>query len=346
MKTKKWIRTWIVIVIVVLPIVGGFNYVIDPYGENNYFNYPGINEIKQDERQLKFNYLYNNNNYESVILGNSKGTIIDPSVIKKFTGLETYNASFSAGTIDEFLEYTKWLINNRNIKQLFIVFEYYALTEYNSNGRMPPKLRPNTSFKSDYFSFSKFKSSIKVILNNITFIEDLRNERKVYLDKGMRYYTKYFERQNSIEKQLEHIEFLKSAKITWLGKNISEERINNLKEIVTLCKENNIELFLLQTPSSYRILNINDRKNYRKLLSLIKTIALEIHPVYFFNDFNYINNNLKYFLDNNHFNYDVNELIFERVFLDKGIGLKITPNNAYKIDTLLELERDNKLKEK
>ena len=337
MNTKKWIRTWIVIVIVIVPIVGGFNYVIDPYGENYYFNYPGINNIKitQDERQSKFTYLNNNNNYKSVILGNSKGTYIDPSIIKKYTGLETYNASFSAGTMDEFLEYTKWLINNRNIKQLFIVFEYYALTEFNSNGVMPFELRPNNSFKFDYFSFSKFKASTRSVLHNIVNFKEMRKERKFYLDKGMRYATKYFERQKSIKKQLKHIEFLKSEKIMWHGKNISKERINNLKEIVALCKENNIKLFLLQTPSSYRKLNFNGRKNYRKLLSLIKTIALEIHPVYFFNDFNYVNNNLKYFLDNDHFNYDVNESIFKRIFLDEGIGLKITPNNAYKIDTLL-----------
>jgi len=335
MNSKKWVRTWIVIVIVIVSIVGGFNYVIDPYGENYHFNHSAINKIKitQDERQSKFRYLNNNNNYKTVILGNSKGTYIDPSIIRKYTGLEAYNASFSAGTMDEFLKYTEWLINNRNIKQLFIAFDYFSLTEYKSNGVMPSELRPNDYFKFDYFSFSKFKASIKVILHNTNF-KEISKERKFYLDKGMRYNAKYFERQNSINKQLKHIEFLKSEKIIWHGNDISQERINNLKEIVTLCKENNIKLFLLQTPSSYRKLNFNSRKNYKKLLSLVKSIAIEIHPVYFFNDFNYVNNNLKYYFDNTHFNYDVSELIFERVFLDKGIGLKITPSNAYKIDTL------------
>ena len=137
MNIKMWVYTWFLIAIII-PIIGGINYIIDPYGENYYFNNSGINNLKitQDERQLKFNYLKNNSNYKSIILGNSKGAYIDPSIIKRYTGLDTYNASFSAGTMNEFLEYTKWLISQKSIKQLFIVFDFYALSEFNSNGNI------------------------------------------------------------------------------------------------------------------------------------------------------------------------------------------------------------------
>jgi len=107
---------------------------------------------------------------------------------------------------------------------------------------------------------------------------------------------------------------------------------------VALCKENNVKLFLLQTPNSYLKLNYNDKENYKRLLSLIKIIAKEIHPVYFFNDFNYVNYNLNYFKDHSHFNYDVGKLIFKKVFLDEGIGVEVTPNNIYKIDRLIKLK--------
>ncbi len=336
MNPKKWIRVWFIIIILI-PFIGGFNYVIDPYGENYYFDYPGINKIKKilGGRQLKFDYLKNNINYKSIILGNSKGGYLDPSIIKEYTGLETYNASFSGGTMNEFLEYTKWLIENRNIKQLFIVFDYYTLSDFKSFGNMPFELRKNNPYKSNYLSFSKLIDSIKTILHNITNNKKVSKEEKIYLDKGMTYDQEYFQRQGSIKNQLKHIKNLKSKEITWHGKYISKERINNLKEIVALCKENNVKLFLVQTPDSYLQLNSNGKKNYKKLLSLVKNMALEIHPVYFFNDFNYVNNNLKYFIDNQHFNYYVNELIFKRIFLDKGIGVKIMPNNVYIIDDLL-----------
>ena len=121
MNGKNWMKTWILFFIIVGTIAVAFTYLIDPYGENYHFNKRGINKIKirQDERQLKFDYLNVNSNYTSIILGNSKGTYLDPDIIKHYTGLEAYNASFSGGTMDEFLEYTKWLINNRNIKRCY-----------------------------------------------------------------------------------------------------------------------------------------------------------------------------------------------------------------------------------
>ena len=332
MNIKMWVYTWFLIAIII-PIIGGINYIIDPYGENYYFNNSGINNLKitrGGERQLKFNYLKNNSNYKSIILGNSKGAYIDPSIIKRYTGLDTYNASFSAGTMNEFLEYTKWLISQKSIKQLFIVFDFYALSEFNSNGNMPIELRQNSSIRFTYFSLSHLKDSIRTILHNMSNNKEVEKENKYYLAKGMRYDKNYFERKKSIKKQLKHIEYLKSKQIVWYGKNVSKERMNDLKEIVALCKDNNIKLFLVQGPSSYLQLNASGRKFYKKLLLLVNNIS-QIHPVYFFNDFNYVNNDLKYFLDNTHFNYDVNELIFERIFLEKGIGKKITSNNPIQL---------------
>ena len=340
MNGKNWMKTWILFFIIVGTIAVAFTYLIDPYGENYHFNKRGINKIKirQDERQLKFDYLNVNSNYTSIILGNSKGTYLDPDIIKHYTGLEAYNASFSGGTMDEFLEYTKWLINNRNIKQLFIAFEYFALSEFVSNGVMPPELRKNNPYKFNYISPSRIVDSMKTVLHNILNNKEVGNEEKFYLDKGMRYDPSYFEIKKSIKKQSKHIEDFKTKDIVWHGKQISEIQINNLKEIVALCKENNVKLFLLQTPNSYLKLNYNDKENYKRLLSLIKIIAKEIHPVYFFNDFNYVNYNLNYFKDHSHFNYDVGKLIFKKVFLDEGIGVEVTPNNIYKIDRLIKLK--------
>ena len=38
MNGKKWVKIWIIMVMIV-PIIGGFNYLIDPYGENYYFDH-------------------------------------------------------------------------------------------------------------------------------------------------------------------------------------------------------------------------------------------------------------------------------------------------------------------
>ena len=339
---RTWVIIWLRFVILIILSSVLFVYIIDPYGENSSFKYQGINSSKiiQDERISKFNYLKNNNNYEAVILGNSKATYIDPNIITKYTGFEAYNASFSSGTIDEFLIFSKWLANNRNIKQIFIIFDYYAFTEYRSNGTMPPELVNRKSEGFRYLSLTKFGDSIKTLIHNATSkikTEEIENE---YLKKGMRYDKSYFDRLESSAQQLKHIAELESRDPKdWVGLNINEERISNLEDLVALCDENGIDLFLIQAPASYKV--FKDKNNYRKLLSLVERIAQDIHTVYFFNNFNYVNNNLKYFLDHNHFNYEVSELIFERIFLNSSIGLKLTSDNFESLDYLTNLNEVN-----
>ena len=36
---------------------------------------------------------------------------------------------------------------------------------------------------------------------------------------------------------------------------------------------------------------------------------------------------LSLFIDNEHFNYDANKFIFERIFKNKGYGVKLTKSN-------------------
>ena len=339
---RAWVRIWFILVILAISCSVLFVYVIDPHGENSSFQYHGINisKIIQDERVSKFNYLKNNNDYEAVILGNSKAAYIDPDIITKYTGFEAYNASFSSGTMDEFLIFSKWLTNNRNIKQIFIIFDYYSVTEFKSNGTMPPALETRKTDVVRYLSLSKFGDSIKTLIHNASSKVIIGNVENEYLKKGMRYDKNYFNRLKSREQQLRHAAELELREPpAWVALDIKEERINNLKNLVELCDEKGIDLFLIQAPSSYKV--FKDKDNYNKLLSLITRIAQEIHPVYLFNTFNYVNNDLKYFLDHDHFNYEVSELIFKRVFLNSSIGLKITSDNLESMDRLKNVDEVN-----
>ena len=88
--------------------------------------------------------------------------------------------------------------------------------------------------------------------------------------------------------------------------------ISSLKRIQSICIKNNIKLILYFDPVSYRFLQANDYEYLYSELKIVKKIVNEIQPVYYFNNFNIINNDLS-FMENSHthYNYEAANLILD-----------------------------------
>ena len=326
MNIKNWLLVW-VLFFLIIPSVGFFNYVVDPFNYNKKFDFYNSVKTRIDEREEKFYHLSKNKNYEAVILGTSKGTFLDPSLIKEYTSYNTFNAAFSAGTVDEFLLFSKWIIENLRVKLLIIEFEFYSFSDFRSDGTMPTELSKPRNSLFKYLSLDLFKNSIKTFNYNLQINPRIRsNNEKKLLAKGMRYDADYFVLKENPSLTNQHVNKLRTSEIVWPGNLVKESRINCMKEIIRLCENYKVELILLQSPSSYLQLQHSNYQYYLKLLSLLEKLTT-IHEVYFFNDFNDLNMDLSLFIDNEHFNYDANKFIFERIFKNKGYGVKLTKSN-------------------
>ena len=340
---KVWNKMVFLFCFITIGVIVSINYIVDPHGINHKYKIAEFNFIKyllRDERNMKFNHLQNNDDYKAVILGTSKGAYLDTAFVEKYTKLKTYNASFSGGGVDEFLLYTKWLVKNRNIKLLIIDFEFYSFSDFKYIGSLPldlfgeernSKTQQLRQFFLNYLNRSVFLDSLRTIIYNkfysYKFGKESADRRVEFYKKGMRYDKDYFLYMNSTELLEEHIKTQENAIIEWHGTEIIQSRVDELLEIKKLCTEYNVELVLLQNPSSYLQLRHNSYENYKQLLSLVKYIVKNINDVYFFNDLNSVNYNLEFFRDNLHFNYSANENIFSKVFLDDGVGIKLTKEN-------------------
>lgn len=328
MSFKQWLIIWLLCVIAI-PVVTTLNFLIDPFGYNKKFSFYNNVKVKNDERIYKFDHLKENRNYEAIILGTSKGAHLDPEYIKKYTNLNAFNASFSSGTVDEFLLFSKWIVNNMQIKLLVLEFEFYSFSDFLSNGSLPEELISGRTYNIfDYTSLELFKNTIKTIKYNFLNNQDKpisKIQQNLYA-KGMQYDKSYFEIKDDFTLRNKHYAELKSRPIVWPGNKISEKRLNSLNEIINICDQFNVKLILVQGPSSYLQLRYDNYSYYLKLLLLLEQIS-KMHNIYFFNDFNELNYQLKYYSDNLHFNYDANKFIFERIFLGTGYGVKLTSDN-------------------
>lgn len=304
------------------------------------------------ERELKL-HLLKNNDVKNIILGPSSSTTMSPDVFNyhklnknisidnnfsETSKSKSLNLSFGGGTIKEFFSYINFSIKNNKTKTIVLNLRIQSFKDDFDYKYMPI----NFSSSSDDFllfsnvlekNFSEVFSStkIKFIFHKLYFKEKNNKEvpykneiEKEYISKGIRY-NPVFLLENNLKKSD--------------GKNIRNQAINldelninfsknfkYLKKIVDLCNAYNVELFIVFDPLAINKLVHMKYSYQKKEIELLKLI-LDIYPeVYYFNNHNQINNDLKYFnYDYEHYNYDAANIILNEVLsgdLKNGIKLR------------------------
>jgi hypothetical protein len=319
--SKQWIKVWSIILIVI-PVVGGFNYMIDPYGYNNHFIYY-FNENKKrlDERIEKFN-LIKQDKYNSYVFGASRNTFIDPERIEKhLSNVKAINSAFSAATIDEIELYINYIIkNNKNTRYVFIPIDLFSFGyNFKSSGTLPSELllNPSSDKNIDYMTIKMLRDSIATLHYNLTGnINNNIESSKKYIEKGMRFYNEYL--SLDINGLLNHVKknvFKKKA--VWHDHEVSNKRIRILKNLHKKLTGLNVKVFIYTNPITYQ--QIIKGKTFLIQLDLLNKIVNDSNiSVYDFNNINNVNLNNYYFYDIEHYNYNVADCIIDKMLIEKS----------------------------
>ena len=329
MKSKKWIKVWAIIVSII-PIIGGFNYCIDPLSYNNKLLYKfNTYKFTSDERHQKFN-LIKTKKYNTYIFGTSRESIIDPSLINKRLNTKAINTAFSGATIDEMEVYINYLVNNNfDIKYIFIPINLFSFSEtYKSNGKIPRELiGGNETGYLEYFTLSMLKKSLLTIYKNRPLLKS--DKETIYFKKGMRYYENYLGlNDDNFENYI--IENVTTPAPYWHVNNISNVRIEKLQNIYEMLVSRNIKIFIFTSPLTYQ--QILKGTSFLTQLELLDKIVNKTDiEIYDFNNINDINLDNNYFIDNFHFNYKVADCIVDKIITDNSqCGKNFGENINYK----------------
>jgi len=126
MNSKKWIRIWFIIIIIIIPIVGGFNYVVDPYGYFNRNNKYSSSLTRINKPNVLNTKLYTNS--DIYLIGTSRVMRINPNMIENYTNNNVQNINISGATFKENAMIAK---NVKLHKKNFIYgFDAFSLNEY------------------------------------------------------------------------------------------------------------------------------------------------------------------------------------------------------------------------
>lgn len=335
MTAKRWTISFAIIIIIVLTGIAILNIVVDPYG---YFDgIDGANKNIHDNsyiRVFKANHIKKyGNNYDAYLIGGSKGGCYTSDKLKELDGYNYYNTFITCGNFQEYYIFADYIINQTDAKKIILNLSgFECLFDVRTGLKQEtPAILTDKSEMAEFISFlfKNPKLSIDEIKHSTA--TDRQNE------DGSRNLASYYEkRSKDPEKYVnEKVIYDLDKDMNMLFEKVSTRNfssfpndINYLRKIVQLCKENNVELLVLNSPTP-----LTSRQDYESEVywNFLAQVA-QVTDFWDFTSYNDINLNPYNFYDDAHAFYEVNDFVIDTIngkaYYD-GFGKYITKDNIY-----------------
>lgn len=307
---KNWIKTTLISIIATLMVVILINYINDPLWVFNHANFSNKTQLGFNERQQKTNRLYfDNQNYDSILLGNSKSTYIDQN---KFTKGKLFNYGVSAMNISEYDMYINFFktVTNNNPKYILLAIDFNSCL----------KTKEMHSYQNPEFYINNTTSQLyklKHLLSYSTFIYSLRNLTH-FLDKKKAIYNN---NNKKIKLGLNHykkiptikdmVKIRKNPPINYQNAIYNEELPNIFEKIKRNNQKSNFKIILI--PDFMPTFTVNKNKViYNQCLNDIKEIFGHKN-IFNFMKLNKDTINPNNYYDSSHFKDYVGDNILEKI---------------------------------
>ncbi len=320
--SKKWIKISTTTALIGFSLLMLTNYIVDPF---NVFQSKILkHDFQINQRYIKIEYLEKNKEkYNGYMIGSSRIGTTNPKVVEHYIpGAKIYNMTLNGANLYSNLMHIRYMIKAKYpIKTLYMQLDginmsYYGSDESNYLGRMHPYVKDESLalFYFDYLSgFFPLNIKKKIAQNfnytfNVTY--DLQTgiwANPVAEEKIAKNCEEYVKNQKSFHRHNRPV----------LKYTTRKETIHALKEIVSLCKANNIKLYTFMVPHNKILMDTFVIKDY---LAYLKDIA-NITNFYDFSGYNSITTNNCNYYERSHYRPFIGKLIAARIFNDKTVNI-------------------------
>lgn len=334
MRLRQWINFYIVIPITVIALIFSFNFIIDPYSMTSYNLLSIPNKFARDDRKEKVAKLYMEKPYNNILFGSSHVYSINPLTLTKYLGGRTYNAGVGTARIEDHLGFLLYLQRIKKLpKNVVIGLDFYSFNQnvetnkyflHNEDLNFSNKKPKNDLYFSKFLSLDALRASYKTLRN---FLKDSKDKPRFDINGAtgnastvFDYYPSKITQQAFAQEKVDRgYADVKTVEYT----TISKERINYIRQIITLCKENSLNCTFFITPLSGQLLSrIEADKILSETLSQFKNELGSLTGYYDFLIHNLINDNRFFFGgDTMHTTTFTGNLILARIFHDHNISL-------------------------
>lgn len=351
MNYKKFNKITLLSILTTFLTILVFNFIIDPYHVFNLFSIKGVNKIKNysiDDSMSKF-HAARVSDATVLLIGTSRTVHINPKYLQKYFPNNTiYNLAMQGSSVSLQKNTIEYFIKYKKIKAIVYGVDFFSFNPYNNEQKIKND-RYNDNYINDYLdsllSIRTLRYSIKTLRDNIK-----SKEQKIDYNNGWgTYYDKYEEIEKKGNKYIED-NIKRQLKILSLKpQNFNYEpfkeptsindSLSNLKDIVNLCKNNDIELHMFISPIHSEIVDLIYSRKYDKSYNHWKKELAKYQNIYDFSGYNSITTDVSNYIDGNHYQTKLAPLMFAKIFDDKStnvpddFGIILDINT---IDNLLE----------
>ena len=345
MSAKKWTITFVSIILVVLAAIAIINYVVDPYG---YFDgLDGLNEELNDNnyiRVLKAKHIQKyGDQYEGYVIGGSKAGGYTSKIMEELDGYNYYNCFITMGNFEEYYIFTKHIIEySPNVKRIVLNLSGFECL-FDVREGIKQETPAVLSGKSEAVEFVKFLFKNPKLSYDQVFNPEFDYRQN---DDGSRNLTGAYEeylkdpneyvRNNVIYDLEEDLQIMFDNAETRTFSSFPND-MRYLRQIVDLCKENDIDLLVINSATPLTSRQSYEGEAYWNFLAQVATVT----DFWDFTSYNDINLNPYNFYDDAHPFYEVVELLINTIAGKnsyEGFGYYVTKDNVY--DYLQERRND------
>ncbi len=324
---KKCLIFLMILSVIFLPLGVG----LDPY---NIFHWNHIrnNGVEPNKSYVKMkNILKDPDRFDSFLFGSSRAGFFD---VSKMDDGDYYDMAYSEGTPGEHLQNLRDMIDRgvkiKNVTMGVDDISYFVDPDFHKDQlyRKPfpwnGSLSEKAGFYLSYLDLITLSQSIEVVMKH-------KNTDPYYGQRLLETGT-----ENLSIKTDFHYD---KTDATWSDYYYPrEESLEEIKEIVELCRENNIKLRIFTNPLNGYTYEKDIANGY---LVFLKELA-GVTPYWNFSGFNNVTLDMTNYYETSHFSPDVADTIIERIYNDKGdeellkqgYGMYVTEEN---VDRLMEI---------
>jgi len=350
MKTyKRWSHITIILTLLFIAGIMLFNYIVDPHNVFKTKTYSRLNakKIESNEYLLKARDIVQQKP-DVILLGSSRVRFgLDPQHYELLTGVPAYNAGLSSSTPAIQLNYLKYALkNNPKLKRVVLGLDFAAFKENSKQHVHYDEERLQTTWftfvdwNEQTLSISATKASLKVLYDNWhnttkyttdTYatdgshkVESLLPMREQMLLNGENYF--YI-----------HLKGYIGDEGYYRNYKLSDEQMNDLKQIIALCEENEIELFLFINPAHAMQWEAIELAGVWDEFEKWKQELVSLAPIWDFSGFHTVAitppDRFDDYIDQSHYRKHIGNYIFQRMLhkneeqVPKDFGVQLSEHN-------------------
>jgi len=334
MSKKRWVYGFLSLSLSMVLGVGVLNYIVDPYSMTA-FNVLGIPvKLVSDDRSEKISRIDRDFDFDNVLLGSSRVYLINPLMLSKYVGGNSYNLGVGTAQIEDHLGFLLHLEKeNKFPKFVLMGLDFYAFNKNLETNKYFTRNKDlnfisneviSGEFIGDFLSFDMFQASMKTLK---TFIG--MNKRESRFDEngasvGASLEFNYFPKSSdvvdiyAVARENHDSDFIKSPPY----ESVSDERLGYLERVVDLCKRHHSNLVVFITPLYAQLMDdIHNDVSLSVRLDEFKNHVASITDYYDFLTYNEVTKSSIYFQDPSHVKHTTGNLILARLFNDRSINV-------------------------